>query len=74
MADLTTLRRRLAELEAAAGAGDLWEDQARAQAVLQQLTRLRSEVGQLDRFLGQLEDLAVACELLEMEVGGRLVG
>jgi hypothetical protein len=37
--------------------------------VLQQLTALRQEVRQLEQFGGQLEDLALAVELLEMEVG-----
>lgn len=72
VADLPLLKQRLAELEEAAAASDLWEQKGRAQAVLQQLTQLRDEAAQLDRFCGQLEDLAVALELLEMEVGARL--
>lgn len=68
VANLPGLQRRLAELEAASGAADLWDAPGRAQALLQQLTRLRGEAGLLERFLGQLEDLAVALELLEMEV------
>ncbi|PRW60636.1 peptide chain release factor chloroplastic [Chlorella sorokiniana] len=67
VADLPSLKQRLAELEQAAAAEDLWEQRSRAQAVLQQLNQLREEVAQLDRFSGQLEDLAVAVELLEME-------
>ncbi len=69
VAGLPSLKQRLAELEQAAAAEDLWEQRGRAQAVLQQLNQLREEVGQLDRFSGQLDDLAVAVELLEMEVG-----
>lgn len=69
VADLPALKQRLAELEQAAAAEDLWEQRVRAQAVLQQLNQLREEVAQLDRFSGQLDDLAVAVELLEMEVG-----
>lgn len=69
VADLPALKQRLAELEQAAAAEDLWEQRVRAQAVLQQLNQLRDEVAQLDRFSGQLDDLAVAVELLEMEVG-----
>lgn len=68
MSDLPALKQRVEELEAASQAADLWEQRGRAQAVLQQLTRLRSEVAQLERFCAQLEDLAVAVELLEMEV------
>ncbi|KAL4856834.1 Peptide chain release factor PrfB1 [Chlorella vulgaris] len=67
VADLPSLKRRLADLEKAAGASDLWDEQKRAQSVLQQLTVLRDEVAQLERFCGQLEDLEVAVELLEME-------
>ncbi|EFN59962.1 hypothetical protein CHLNCDRAFT_133064 [Chlorella variabilis] len=67
VADLPSLKRRMAELEEAAGASDLWEQRARATAVLQQLTALREEVAALERFCGQLEDLGVAMELLEME-------
>ncbi|KAL4447579.1 hypothetical protein ABPG75_004798 [Micractinium tetrahymenae] len=68
--DLPALKQRLAELEEAAAAGDLWEQRGKAAAVLQALTALREEVAQLDRFCGQLEDLAVAVELLEMEGEG----
>lgn len=39
--------------------------------MLQQLTVLRDEVAQLERFCGQLEDLEVAVELLEMEVSSK---
>ena len=69
VANLPDLKQRLAGLEEAAGAADLWEQRAKAQAVLQQLTALREEVRQLERFGGQLEDLALAVELMEMEVG-----
>lgn len=69
VSDLSALKQRLAELEEAATASDLWERRAHAQAVLQQLTALREEVAALERFCGQLEDLGVALELLEMEVG-----
>lgn len=69
VADLPSLKQRLAELEQAAAAEDLWEQRSRAQAVLQQLNQLREEVAQLERFSGQLDDLGVAVELLEMEVG-----
>lgn len=63
------MKQRLANLEEAASASDLWERRAHAQAVLQQLTALREEVAALEGFCGQLEDLGVALELLEMEVG-----
>ncbi len=68
VADLPSLKQRMAELEEAAGASDLWDQRARATAVLQQLTVLREEVAALERFWGQLEDLGVAVELLGMEV------
>lgn len=70
VADLPGLKQRLAELEQAAAAEDLWEQRGKAAAVLQALTALREEVAQLERFCGQLEDLAVAVELLEMEGEG----
>ncbi|KAL4419614.1 hypothetical protein ABPG77_001668 [Micractinium sp. CCAP 211/92] len=70
VADLPGLKQRLAELEQAAAAEDLWEQRGKATAVLQALTSLRDEVAQLERFCGQLEDLAVAVELLEMEGEG----
>ena len=69
VADLPSLQRRLAELEAAAAAGEFWERRGAAQVVLQQLTALREEAAQLQQFSAQLDDLAVALELLEMEVG-----
>ena len=40
------------------------------QAVLTALNRVRAEVGRLQGFQAQLEDLQVAVELLELEVGG----
>lgn len=68
VADLPALKAQLVELEEAASAEDLWEQRSKATAVLQALTGLREEVAQLERFCGQLEDLSVAVELMEMEV------
>ncbi|PSC68151.1 protease Do-like 9 [Micractinium conductrix] len=70
VADLPVLQARLAELEKAAAAEDLWVQRSKAAAVLQALTALREEVAVLHRFQAWLEDLAVAIELLEMEEEG----
>lgn len=74
VADLPALKARLAELDAASQAPDLWDRPGASPGVLlQQLGALQGEVAALERFCGQLEDLAVALELLEMEVGAGAV-
>ena len=68
VADVDALRARLAELEEQAASADLWDRRERAQGVLQAVNAAREELAQLDAFHGQMDDLRVALELLEMEV------
>ena len=82
VADLPSLQARLVAVEAEAGAEGLWDrPRAEAQAVMQAAQRLREEVAALQGFQGQVEDLGLALELLEMEAaevgglaGGRVGG
>lgn len=72
VANLPALKAQLAELEQAAASEGLWEQRERAQALLTKLNGVREEVGRLVALQGAMEDLQVAVELLEMEVGGPL--
>jgi peptide chain release factor 2 len=65
--DLDRLRKDKAELEAAAAAPDLWDDQARAQQVTSRLSFLASEINRAERLRGRLDDAGVLLELSQAE-------
>ena len=67
--DLAAAKARLAILEQQAAAGDLWEQRDRAEALLRQITGLKEEVEELEGLGAVREDLGVAVELMELEVG-----
>jgi peptide chain release factor 2 len=69
VAGLPSLRARAAALEAASGAGDLWDDRARAQALLQQMTGLKDEIAQVAALQAAADDLELALELTALEAG-----
>jgi peptide chain release factor 2 len=54
--DLDAKSERLASLELAAAATDFWDDQAKAQAAMRDITRLRNEVGIWERLRKHLDD------------------
>ncbi len=65
--DVGELRARISELESAAAAPDLWDDQERAQRVTSRLSRANAE---LERILGldqRIEDLEVLVEMAREE-------
>jgi peptide chain release factor 2 len=65
--DLDRLRKDKAELEAAAAAPDLWDDQARAQQVTSRLSFVASEINRVERLRRRLDDAGVLLELAQAE-------
>jgi len=80
VSDVDRLRRDKAELEAAASAPDLWDDQARAQEVTSRLSYVGGEITKIEGLRARLDDAHVLLELAEAEsdagslaeVGGEL--
>ncbi len=65
--DVDKLRKERAEMEQAASAPDLWDDQARAQQVTSRLSYLTGEINRVTRLRQRLDDAAVLLELAEAE-------
>jgi peptide chain release factor 2 len=65
--DLDRLRRERDELERAASAPDLWDDQAKAQQVTSKLAYANGEINRLERLRSRLDDVTVLRELAESE-------
>jgi peptide chain release factor 2 len=65
--DLDRMRREQAELEQAASAPDLWDDQAHAQQVTSRLSYVQGEIGKLERLRARVDDAHVLLELSESE-------
>jgi peptide chain release factor 2 len=65
--DLTTKQQQIAELEARSGDPELWNDPRAAQGVMQQLARLKEDVGVWDALAMQLSGLDELIELAEAE-------
>jgi peptide chain release factor 2 len=61
--DLASKQAKIAELEAQAGAPDLWTDQERAQTVLREMSALRAEV---ERWRGMEKDVRDTLELADL--------
>ncbi len=71
--DLPALQANIQDLEQTAAQPDLWEDQARAQAVLQELNDLKAHVQRLQQWQATLDDTRAILELLELEVDAALL-
>ncbi|HET8661491.1 MAG TPA: peptide chain release factor 2 [Micromonosporaceae bacterium] len=65
--DTDRLRKEKAELEEAASAPDLWQDQARAQQVTSRLSYVGGEISRLERLRSRLDDAGVLLELADEE-------
>jgi peptide chain release factor 2 len=65
--DLDKLRAQIADLEEQASAPDLWNDQAKAQAVTSKLSGLQAELNRFSTLNRRLEDLEVLFELGQSE-------
>ncbi len=68
VADVPSLRASLAQLEAEASAGDLWDDPSKAAAVMEAMGNTKEEIAAAEALAAQLEDVKLGLELLEMEV------
>jgi peptide chain release factor 2 len=64
---LDSKRAEIAALETKAGAPDLWDDPAKAQSLMSQLSGLKDEVATHEAIVSSLEDLEVANELAVTE-------
>ena len=65
--DVVALRAEMADLEVAASAPDLWDDQANAQKVTSRLSFVQGEINKVLSLRSRLDDLAVLVELAEAE-------
>ncbi|MBX6723704.1 MAG: PCRF domain-containing protein, partial [Dactylosporangium sp.] len=65
--DLDRLRKEKAELEEAASAPDLWDDQARAQQLTSRLSYVVSEITKLEKLRSRVDDAGVLLELAQAE-------
>jgi peptide chain release factor 2 len=65
--DLGRLRGDKAELEKAASAQDLWDDQAKAQDVTSRLSWISTEISRLESLRARLDDAHVLLELADAE-------
>jgi hypothetical protein len=80
VAGLPALRASLAVAEAEAAAPTLWDDPSGAGGVMQRAGRLREACSALDGFVERLQEVALAAELMDLEVregnegGGRRGG
>jgi peptide chain release factor 2 len=65
--DLAKLRQDKEELEVAASAPDLWDDQAKAQDVTSRLSYVNGEIDRLIGLRSRLDDVPILLELAEAE-------
>lgn len=65
--DLPRLRIELRELESAAGAPNLWDNQEEAQKVTSKLSRVQSEINRITSLRQRLDDLPILLELAANE-------
>ncbi|WFE24881.1 peptide chain release factor 2 [Solwaraspora sp. WMMD791] len=65
--DIDRLRRDQAELEEAASAPDLWNDQTRAQEVTSRLSYANAEIAKLESLRARLDDAALLLEMAQAE-------
>ena len=65
--DVDSMTAQIAELEVAASAPDLWDDQANAQKITSQLSVLQADVARIKSLRSRIDDVAVLHELGELE-------
>jgi len=68
--DLKQLRAHAASLENEVSQDGLWEEQERAQKLLQDLNAVRQDISDAEGMLAALDDCKIALELLELEEEG----
>ncbi|GAB78381.1 bacterial peptide chain release factor 2 (bRF-2) [Austwickia chelonae] len=67
--DVDTLKARITDLEKAASAPDLWDDQENAQAVTSRLSRANAELERIEGMDSRIEDLEVLVEMATEDGG-----
>jgi len=70
---LPALKAKISDLEQQAAQPEFWEDQTRAQKILQQLNDLKSNLQQYHQWRSSLEDTKAIAELLELETDESLL-
>ncbi|MBA3489112.1 MAG: peptide chain release factor 2 [Longispora sp.] len=65
--DVEELRKKKAELEEAASAPDLWDDQAKAQQVTSRLSHVSGEITRVESLRGRIDDAYILLELADAE-------
>jgi peptide chain release factor 2 len=63
--DVPTMRVEVDKLEAEASAPDLWDDQAKAQAVTSRLSFVQGEIGRVTSLRSRLDDVGVMLDLAD---------
>jgi peptide chain release factor 2 len=71
--DLPALTAKIQDLEQVAAQPEFWDDQSRAQGILQELNEYKSHVEGFDRWQGFLSDAKITLELLELETDTALL-
>ncbi|WP_144864378.1 peptide chain release factor 2 [Hyella patelloides] len=71
--DLTTLNAKIQDLEQVSAQPEFWDNQETAQATLQELNDLKSNVEQYNQWQNSLEDTKAIAELLELEEDAALI-
>lgn len=71
--NVDAMTAQIAELEIAASAPDLWDDQANAQKVTSQLSVLQADVARIKSLRSRIDDVAVLHELGELESDASIV-
>ena len=71
--DIAALNAKIQDLEQLAAQPDFWDDQNSAQATLQELNDLKSNIQQYEQWKGKLEDAKAVLELLELEADTALL-
>uniref|UniRef100_A0A383W472 Prokaryotic-type class I peptide chain release factors domain-containing protein n=1 Tax=Tetradesmus obliquus TaxID=3088 RepID=A0A383W472_TETOB len=67
LADVSATKARLAALQHDASSDSIWDDPTRAQGLLTEISSLKDELAEIDRFKALLEDAAFALELAQLE-------
>lgn len=71
--DVPALTAKIQDLEQLAAQPDFWDDQARAQTILQDLNDLKSHLQQLEQWRSNLDDVKAILELLELDADEALL-
>lgn len=71
--DLAALNAKIQDLEQLAAQPDFWDDQDSAQATLQELNDLKSNIQQYEQWKAKLEDARAVLELLELDADTALL-